>query len=127
MTTKTANLFGIGNDMIEIARVRRVVEMFHMRFLNRVFTRNECAYCFSYKDPIPRFAARFAGKEAVAKALGTGIGEKLFWHDIEILNTPEGKPVVQLSSKVSQKGSLQVLLSLSHCKAYASAMALCTM
>lgn len=121
-----SNPIGIGNDLIEIQRIRHTVEAFHMRFLNRVFTRSECAYCLQFKDPVPRLAARFAGKEAVAKALGTGIGTQVSWHDIEILNDAQGKPVVHLSNNVERAmPHVRVLLSLSHCHTYASAVALC--
>ncbi len=116
---------GIGNDIIEIERIESSIKEYKEKFLNRIFTKKELEYCSKYKDAIPHFAARFAAKEAIAKALGVGIGKTLAWHDMEILNNQEGKPEVFFSEKAKATFSNpQVLLSMSHCKAYATAVAL---
>src|SRR5438477_181350 len=75
---------GLGNDIIEIKRVREAIRRHGIHFLNRLFTQREQDYCYKYKDPDPHFAGRFAAKEAIAKALGTGFGAHLSWVDLEI-------------------------------------------
>jgi len=124
MKDKSA-ILGIGNDIIEIERIRKSLEEHGERMLSRVFTQKEQEYCLKYKDPIPRFAGRFSAKEAIAKAFGTGIGEELSWHDIEILNEASGKPYVLLSEKAKLKfPHTQVLIAISHCELYASSFAI---
>lgn len=113
---------GIGVDIIEIERVRQLIEKHGQRFLDRCFTSEEQTYCLKYDDPSPSFAARYAAKEAVAKALGTGIGEFLSWTDIEVTRNQHGQPGVQLSQRaIKAFGDLKVHLSLSHEKAFAIA------
>jgi holo-[acyl-carrier-protein] synthase len=109
---------GIGIDIVEIDRVRDAVEKSGKRFLNRVFTPREIAYCRRGKDGIkyPELAARFAAKEAYAKALGTGL-TKLDWKEIEVLKDPRGKPLLSIKGKKSKKAHL----SLSHSRDYAAA------
>lgn len=119
---------GIGTDIIEIDRVRKSIERHGLHFLNRLFTQNEQDYCYKFKDPVPHFAGRFAAKEAIVKALGTGFGSQVSWHDIEVLNDEHGKPVVRCKPHVLEilaegKGGGEVLVSISHCEAYATAMA----
>ncbi len=116
---------GLGNDIIEIDRIRKSIERHGVHFLNRVFTQREQDYCYQFQDPVPHFAARWAAKEAVAKAFGTGFGADLAWHDIEILNNERGKPVVFLSAPVQALyNNPHLLVSMSHCTSYASATAL---
>lgn len=115
---------GVGVDIIEIERVRNVYKRFGIRFLKRVFTEREREYCLQHKDPSPHLAVRFAAKEAVAKALGIGFQKGITFLDIEITKTQEGKPEVHLSKNATvlfPKGKL--LISLSHCREYAVAMA----
>ena len=76
-------IFGIGIDVVEVERVESSIAEFGERFVSRVFTEAERAYCESQKRPAIHYAARFAAKEAVAKALGTGIGKELSWLDME--------------------------------------------
>ena len=112
---------GIGTDIIEIDRIRKAVNRKKQAFLEKLFTKNEIAYCNKYKDPIPHFAARFAAKEAVVKAFGTGFG-KLSFHDIEIINNEKGKPFVRLSPELSKKyKNHQIEISISHSDSYAIA------
>jgi len=116
---------GLGNDIIEIDRVRASIERHGLHFLNRLFSSKEQDYCYKYQDPAPHFAGRFAAKEAIAKALGTGFGEHLSWHDIEIINDEHGKPIVHLSDTQKKKhNNPQILLSISHCNEYALATAI---
>jgi holo-[acyl-carrier protein] synthase len=116
---------GIGNDIIEISRIKSVIERQGKRFLDRVFTLSEQQYCLQHKESERHFAGRFAAKEAIVKALGTGLKDGLTWLDFEILNDEKGKPVVHISPVIEnliQKSS--ILISISHCKEYATAFAI---
>ena len=116
----------IGNDIIEISRIESLIERYEDHFLKRVFTEKECLNCSERKYKASYFAGRFAAKEAIVKALGTGIGSLVQWHDLEILNNDKGKPIVFVSDKVKDNfGELSLEISISHCKEYASAVALC--
>src|SRR5204863_4211084 len=93
------NLFmilGVGIDIIEVARVQSSYGQFGERFLNRILLPDEIAYCLSHKAPAPHLAARFAAKEAISKAFGTGIGAALGWQDMEVGRKPSGEPFVIL-------------------------------
>lgn len=125
MTDKSPSIRGIGNDIIEIQRIRHSIDSHGERFLARLFTKEEQNYCFQYQDSAPHFAARFAAKEAIAKALGTGFGEELAWLDFEILNDSKGKPSVLFSQRArAHFNNPTVLVSLTHCEGYASAFAI---
>lgn len=116
---------GIGNDIIEIDRVRQSIERHGQHFLNRLFNQEEQDYCYRFKDPVPHFAGRFAAKEAVAKALGTGFGSELSWHDLTIVGDDHGKPEVLFSPAAKDRFSNpQVLVSISHSASHATAVAL---
>lgn len=116
---------GIGTDIIEIERIRSVLKRFESRFLNRIFTAKEQQYCHSYKDPATHLAGRFAAKEAVAKALGHGFQKQLSWLSIEIANDSLGKPLVHMHGEGSRLfNQAEILITISHCKAYATATAL---
>jgi holo-[acyl-carrier protein] synthase len=116
-----------GVDIVEIDRIRQSFETIGDNFRDRVFTEAEIAYCEGRKaSRFESYAARFAAKEAVSKAFGTGIGG-LGWKDIEILNDDKGKPYVVLSESAKDifekmKG-LGISLSLSHSRQYAVAYA----
>ena len=77
-------ILGVGIDIIEVARVQASYEKFGDRFTNRILHPNEVKYCLSHRVPAPFLAARFAAKEAISKAFGTGIGAQLGWHDMEV-------------------------------------------
>lgn len=125
MMTRDNNLQGLGNDIIEIDRIRLSIERHGQHFLNRLFTQQEQDYCYKFKDPVPHFAGRFAAKEAVAKALGTGFGAEVSWHDIEILGNELGKPIVHLSKEANQRFSHpRILVSISHSTSHATAVAI---
>ncbi len=117
---------GIGNDIIEIERIRHIINRYGNRFLNRIFTVGEQEYCLNHKESSRNFAGRFAAKEAVSKALGTGLSSGLTWTDIEILNDEKGKPIVIPSSnlKLLLIYPSQLHISISHCKEYATAFAI---
>jgi holo-[acyl-carrier protein] synthase len=90
---------GIGTDVIELERIARVYGEQKERFLNRLFTEAERAYFVRWQDPVPRIAGRFAAKEAVMKALGTGWSNGVRWRDIEVVRLPGGKPDVRLHGR----------------------------
>ena len=92
-------IFGTGIDIVEVERIRKICKRWRKRFLNRVLREEEIKYCLSQNDPAQCIAARFAGKEAVSKAFGTGIGAQLGWHDIEIVHQPKGRPTVKLHGR----------------------------
>lgn len=120
-------IFGIGIDVVEVERVESSMAEFGERFASRVFTEAERAYCDSQKRPAIHYAARFAAKEAVAKALGTGIGKDLSWLDMEIRRRESGEPEVFLSgdgAKFSKDNNLgEIKISLTHAQHYAAANA----
>ncbi len=118
-------MMGLGNDIIEISRIQRLVDLYGQRFLDRIFTKEEQDYCLSFKDSSARLAGRFAAKEAVSKALGTGFRDEVTWKGISVLPGSDGKPDLQLSDNIKSRfGNPKILLSISHCKEYAAAVAL---
>ncbi len=120
-------ILGTGIDIIEVARIATSYEKFGERFVNRILLPDEIAYCQSHKNPAPFLAARFAAKEAVSKAFGTGIGAALGWQDMEIRRKTSGEPFVVLHGKGEQlfaaRGAKRLLVSLSHTANYAAATA----
>ena len=118
-------ILGLGNDIIEIERVRQGFEAHGEPFLARLFTPKEIAYCRQQKNPYPRFAGRFAAKEAIAKALGTGVGADAKWVEIEILADERGKPLVHLSDTLKKRlNGATMHVTISHCQSYAAAVAI---
>jgi holo-[acyl-carrier protein] synthase len=116
---------GIGVDIIEIARIQRSVDITGERFLEKVFTPGEIAYCRSKSNSHQHFAARFAAKEAVSKALSTGWAGEFRWKDVEVVNDPSGQPRITLHGKLRDAlSSLSILLSISHSETHVVAMAL---
>jgi holo-[acyl-carrier protein] synthase len=115
---------GIGTDIIEVARIRASYEKFGERFLTRILCERETNYCLSHKDPAPFIAARFAAKEAVSKAFGTGIGRSLGWLDIEVCRKESGQPYVTLHGKGAELlNGRKLHLTLSHTTQHATATA----
>ena len=118
-------ILGIGMDIVETKRIADSLERFGDRFLNRVFLENEIAYARSMKFPPLHLAARFAAKEAISKAFGTGIGHEMGWRDLEIVREPNGLPRVRLHGKAEAfakaKGVQEVHVSLSHTAEYGAA------
>ena len=121
-------ILGLGIDIIEVERIRSSHERFGDRFLNRILHPNEIGYCLSHRVPAPFLAARFAAKEAISKAFGTGIGAQLGWHDMEVGRKESGEPFVILhgggQQLLQERKARAVLISLSHTQAHAAAVAI---
>src|ERR1700741_3757013 len=111
-------LVGTGIDMIEIHHIAQSIERFGERFLSRVFTPGEIAYCQNKKNSAESFAARFAAKEAGAKALGTGIQHGVTWKELEVRREPGRRPTLHLSGRAAflaeRMGVRRIALSLTH-------------
>jgi holo-[acyl-carrier protein] synthase len=114
----------VGTDLIEIDRIRRSLSRYE-RFRERCFTEAERAYCDSRRNPAQSYAGRFAGKEAVGKALGFGVARAFAWQEIEIVGRP--KPAVRLSGRLAERaaalGVAAVDLSMTHSRELAQAVA----
>lgn len=121
-------ILGTGIDIVEVGRIRNSFERFGERFVGRILLPEEIGYCLSHRDPAPHLAARFAAKEAISKAFGTGIGGHLGWHDMEVRRKESGEPFVVLHGKGEQlladRQARIVHLSLSHTSEHATAMAI---
>lgn len=115
---------GIGTDIIEIKRIKRIIEQFGDRFFEKILTEKEIAYCKSFSKPDLHFAGRFAAKEAYSKSIGTGISKHFGWRDIEILNDEKGKPYIN-HIKETEYSKLIFNVSISHTDEYACAMVTC--
>lgn len=121
--------FGLGNDLIAVSRIARVMRRHGIRFLHKILSEEEVRYCMGernidHPEVARHVAGRFAAKEAIVKALGTGFQEGITWQDIVISPNALGKPEVQLSSNIlSLFGPLICHLSISHCQEYAMATA----
>ncbi len=119
-------VLGLGSDLIEIARIERSIERFGARFLERVFTPAEIAYCQTKKNAAESFAARFAAKEAGAKALGTGISDGIAWPEIEVRREATGRPALHWSGRALERaeamGVRRTSLSLTHAQEIALAV-----
>jgi holo-[acyl-carrier protein] synthase len=116
---------GIGVDILEIERIRRSIEHYGDRFLRRVFTATEIAYCTGKSNIYQHFAARFASKEAMSKALTTGWKGEFRWTDVEIVNDLSGQPHVSLHGDLRKNLSASsIFVSLSHSESHVVAMVL---
>lgn len=114
---------GLGIDLIEIQRIEQSISDYGHQFIERIFTESEIKYCQSKAFPIPHFAARFAAKEAFSKAIGTGIGKQLGWHDITIKNEFSGRPIFEFSPSIAEQLlDHEILLSISHTHQFAVAV-----
>ena len=124
------NVISHGIDLIECQRVAHVWQQHGDRFLARVLTAAEQAYCLRRKNPVPHIAGRFAAKEAVMKLLGTGWRGQIGWTDIEVTNDSAGQPHVALTGHCAavarQLGIAHILLSITHTEHYAAASAIAT-
>jgi holo-[acyl-carrier protein] synthase len=121
------NCIDIGIDIVPVSKVEDLISRYEDQ-LTEVYTKKEIAYCRGKKNAEEQFAARFAAKEAVLKALGLGIGKGVEWTDIETLGSNSGKPRICLHGRVKEiacrKQIDEVKISLSHCEQYAVAQAL---
>src|SRR6058998_4211198 len=119
------SVIGIGVDLVECARIQRAVDRFGDRFLHRVFTDREIEYSMSMKFPARHLAARFAAKEAVSKAFGTGIGKAMGWRDIDVQKRPNGEPFLVFSGPAqelaTQRAVTAAFVTLSHTEHHAIA------
>jgi holo-[acyl-carrier protein] synthase len=119
------SVIGIGVDIIECARIQSSMERFGDRFLHRVFTDGEIEYSLSMKFPERHLAARFAAKEALSKAFGTGIGKAMGWRNIDIQRKESGEPFLVLSGPAetlaAKRGVTSALITLSHTEHHAVA------
>jgi len=109
---------GIGIDIAQVSRMEAAVERHGPRFLKRLFTETELAYCQRHRDPGRHYAARFAAKEATMKALGTGWNGAVSWKSIEVVNLPSGEPTLRLSGTTLETarriGATTAFVTLSH-------------
>jgi holo-[acyl-carrier protein] synthase len=121
------SVLGIGVDVVETARIESSIQRFGERFIHRVFLEGEIEYCASMKFSARHYGARFAAKEAISKAFGTGIGAAMGWRDIEVRRKRSGEPYVVLHGGARQladeRGVKEVMISLSHTDHYSVANA----
>jgi holo-[acyl-carrier protein] synthase len=121
-------VFGIGIDVVEVARISSAIQRHGEPFLAKLFTAGEREYCESRKTPAMHYAARFAAKEAVSKALGTGIGGNAGLLDMEIIHDASGAPKIHLTGAAQdfskQNGITEIQISLTHSRDYAAANAI---
>ena len=120
-------LISIGTDIIECVRIAQLIDKHGEVFLQRVYTQKEILYCSSRKAATQHYAGRWAAKEAVLKVLGTGWAKGIQWTDVEVVNEVSGAPMITLTGKAAdvarERGIREVLISISHCRAYATAFA----
>src|SRR5208337_5640766 len=111
-------IVGSGIDLVEIGRIQQSLERYGQRFLNRVYTAQEQAYCLRKRKSAESLAARFAAKEAGAKALGTGISYGVNWLEIEVVREPSGRPSLRFYGRAAEvakrQGVVRCNLSLTH-------------
>lgn len=121
-------IVGSGIDLVEIGRIRHSLDRYGERFLNRIYTADEKKYCLGKKNAAESLAARFAAKEAGAKALGTGISRGVTWREIEVRRAPGGKPSIQFHGRAAEFakriGVKNSALSLTHSRDTAMASVL---
>jgi holo-[acyl-carrier protein] synthase len=120
-------LVSIGTDIIETVRIAQMIEKHGEVFLQRVFTQREIAYCSSRRAANQHYAGRWAAKEAVLKVLGTGWAKGIHWTDVEVFNEVSGAPTIRVYGKAAEiaaeRGIRDIQVSISHCRAYATAFA----
>ncbi|MHB1700593.1 MAG: holo-ACP synthase [Acidobacteriaceae bacterium] len=119
-------IVGTGTDLMEIDRIRASIARYGERFLRRVYTDGEIAYCRRKKNGAENFAARFAAKEAAAKALGTGISQGVGWREIEVRREPSGRPTLHFTGRAEERaarlGVRAASISLTHSRDLAMAV-----
>lgn len=117
--------FSLGTDLIEVKRIKKALNRWGNRFLNRIFTPGEIKYCKRKKSPEISLAARFAAKEAAMKALGTGLSGGVRWKDFEVIRGPRGRPEMKLSQNIKKRlKNGKMLVTLTHTREHALAVAL---
>lgn len=122
------DIVGIGTDIVECVRIAQMIEKHGEVFLTRVYSEGEIRYCQVRKNSTEHFAGRWAAKEAILKCLGTGWTRGLCWTDMEIRNEPGGAPKVYLAGAAKERAQelriADMLLTISHCRAFATAFAI---
>ena len=122
------DILGIGTDIIECPRIGKMIEQHGELFLRRVYTDREIRYCQSRKHAIEHFAGRWAAKEAILKAIGTGWARGIAWTDLEVRSSFSGEPKVLVCGGAKdaalRRGIGDILVSISHCRTYATAYAM---
>jgi holo-[acyl-carrier protein] synthase len=123
-----SDIIGIGTDITECLRIARMIERHGELFIDRVYTPDETAYCQNRKQSTQHFTGRWAAKEAILKAIGTGWVRGITWRDMEIRNDSSGRPVVAVrggvQEVVEQLGITEIQVSISHCHTHATAVAI---
>ncbi len=121
-------IVGLGTDIVEIERIREMIDRHGDSFVQRIFTPAEVAYCQQRKHSAEPFAGRWAAKEAVMKVLGTGFVQGTHFQEVEVLNEESGKPLIVLHGSTGELakrlGIGTVLITISHCREYATATAI---
>jgi len=121
-------VLSVGTDLVDIERIEKLFQKSKDQFLNFVFTPEERLYCLQKRNPAIHLAARFAAKEAIAKALDSGIGQYFSWKSASVAHSPSGSPIAILDERAQHLlqsiGGSKILLSLSHTKTIAHAIAL---
>jgi holo-[acyl-carrier protein] synthase len=122
------NILGIGTDITECLRIAQMIERHGELFIERVYTANEIQYCSNRKQATQHYAGRWAAKEAVLKAIGTGWRRGISWRDVEVRNLHGGRPIIVMHGGVrdvaEEMGVGQMLISISHCRSHATAYAI---
>ncbi|MGQ9576594.1 MAG: holo-ACP synthase [Thermoguttaceae bacterium] len=121
------DIIGIGTDIAECLRIAQMIERHGELFVSRVYTPEEIRYCSNRKQATQHFTGRWAAKEAVLKALGTGWRRGISWHDVEVCNDAGGRPIIVLRGGAReaavQLGVTKIHISISHCRTHATAFA----
>lgn len=121
------DVLGIGNHIVECARIAKMIELHGELFLERIFTEKEIAYCQGHKESVERFSGRWAAKEAILKSLGPGWGHGVRWLDLEVTTSSAGSQLVALGGGARvhavRSGIMQIQVSVSQCRLYATAFA----
>ncbi len=119
-------IYGVGIDIISIKRIKKIIRSHGEKFLNRIFTDNEIKESRKHKDPILYWGGRWAAKEAFSKSIGTGIGAKCSWKDVEILSAPSGAPCCypggNAKTIIDDSGVSKIVISISHERKHACAV-----
>jgi len=126
--SKSLKVFGIGTDIVECLRIAQMIERHGQLFIGRVYTAREIEYCSSRKAATQHYAGRWAAKEAVLKAMGTGWIRGITWRDVEVRNEAGGRPTIALAGGAreicEERGITDMQISISHCRTHATAYAL---
>jgi holo-[acyl-carrier protein] synthase len=121
-------IIGLGTDIVEIERIRGMIQRHGDHFVQRCFTADEIAYARKHRDSAVRFAGRWAAKEAIVKVLGTGFIQGITFHDVEVVSLHTGQPTVRITGEAAEiaarLGIEKVLLTISHSRDYATATAI---